>query len=116
VPVDYAVDFLLQILVIEVASYEVVSLREDQTLAEIRTGSPKGAPGRAHHGVPLADAELGPVGLVNRRDLLEPGKPATTRASEINRGPFEVAFEATTFTASDLDGARKVGPPPSGEA
>src|SRR5207302_850036 len=35
VPVDYAADFLEQILVSEAASYQVVSLRADQTLGEV---------------------------------------------------------------------------------
>jgi CBS domain-containing protein len=85
------------------ASYEVVSLRGDQTVAEVRTWIAEGGPGSAHHGFPVVDAELGLVGLVSRRDLLDPGEPATKRVREIIRGPFVVAFEDTTLQeASDL--------------
>src|SRR6202030_1287550 len=75
VPVDFAADFLSQILVREVASYQVVSLRADQTLAEVRAWIAEGGPGSTHHGFPVVDTELGLVGLVSRRDLLDLGEP-----------------------------------------
>jgi chloride channel protein, CIC family len=103
VPVDYAADFLSQIFVREVASYQVVSLRGDQTLAEVRAWLAEGGPGSTHHGFPVVDTELGLVGLVSRRDLLDLGEPATKRVSDILRGPFVIAFEDTTLQeASDL--------------
>jgi len=103
VPVDYAADFLSQISVREVASYQVVSLRGDQTLAEVRAWIAEGRPGSTHHGFPVVDAELALVGLVTRRDLLDPSVPGTKRVSDIVRGPFVVAFEDTTLQeASDL--------------
>ncbi len=103
VPVDYAADFLSQIFVREVASYQVVSLRGDQTLAEVRAWIAEGAPGSTHHGFPVVDSEFGLVGLVSRRDLLELSEPATKRVSDIVRGPLVVAFEDTTLQeANDL--------------
>jgi CIC family chloride channel protein len=103
-PVDYAADFLSQIFVREVASYQVVSLRGDQTLAEVRAWIAEGGSGSAHHGFPVVDTELGLAGLVSLRDLSDPSEPATTkRVSDIVRGPFVVAFEDTTLQeASDL--------------
>ena len=103
VPVDYTADFLSQIFVREVASYQVVSLRGDQTLGEVRAWIAEGGPGSTHHGFPVMDPELGLVGLVSRRDLSDPNEPATKRISDIVRGPFVVAFEDTTLQeASDL--------------
>jgi chloride channel protein, CIC family len=103
VPVDYAADFLSQILVREVASYEVVSLRGDQTLAEVRSWIADHRPGSTHHGFPVVDPELGLVGLVSLRDLSDPSAPATKRVRDVIRGPFAVAFEDTTLQqASDL--------------
>jgi CBS domain-containing protein len=85
------------------ASYQVVSLRGDQTLTEVRAWIAEGAPGSTHHGFPVADPELGLIGLVSRRDLLEPSEPATKRVRDIVRGPFVVAFEDTTLReARDL--------------
>jgi H+/Cl- antiporter ClcA len=103
VPVDYAADFLSQIFVREVASYQVVSLRGDQTLAEVRAWIAEGGPGSTHHGFPVVDTELGLVGLVSRRDLSDLSEPGTKRVRGIVRGPFVVAFEDTTLQeASDL--------------
>ena len=103
VPVDYAADFLSQIFVREVASYQVISLRSDQTLGEVRAWIAEGGPGSTHHGFPVVDTELELVGLVSRRDLLDLSEPATKRVGDIVRGPFVVAFEDTTLQeASDL--------------
>jgi CBS domain-containing protein len=92
----------------------VVSLREDQTLAELRAWIAEGGPGSTHHGFPVVDTQLGLVGLVSRRDLLDLSEPATKRVSDIVRGPFVVAFEDSTL--QEADGARRLGPSPSGEA
>ncbi len=103
VPVDYAADFLSQISVREVASYQVVSLREDQTLAEVRAWIAEGGPGSTHHGFPVVDTELALVGLVSRRDLSDLSEPDSKRVREVVRGPYAVAFEDTTLQeASDL--------------
>jgi chloride channel protein, CIC family len=103
VPVDYAADFLSQIFVREVASYQVVSLRGDQTLGEVRAWIAEGGPGSTHHGFPVVDTELELVGLVSRRDLLDLSEPATKRVGDIVRGPFVVAFEDTSLQeANDL--------------
>ncbi len=97
VPVDYAADFLSQIFVREVASYEVISLRANQTLGEVRAWIAEGGPGSTHQGFPVVGTELGLVGLVSRRDLLDLSEPATKQVSDIVRGPFVVAFEDTTL-------------------
>jgi chloride channel protein, CIC family len=110
VPVDYAADFLSQIFVREVASYQVVSLRADQTLAEVRAWIAEGGPGSTHHGFPVVDTKLGLVGLVSRRDLSDMSEPPTKRIGDIVRGPFVVAFEDTTLQeASDLMAREGVG-------
>jgi chloride channel protein, CIC family len=102
-PVDYTADLLSQIFVREVASYQVVSLRGDQTLAEVRAWIAEGRPGSTHHGFPVVNTELGLVGLVSQRDLLDPGEPGTKRVGEVVRGPLVVAFEDTTLQeARDL--------------
>ena len=103
VPVDYTADFLSQVFVSEVASYQVVSLRADQTVAEVRSWIAAGGPGSAHHGFPVIDGELGLVGSVSRRDLLSSTAPPTKQVGKIVRGPSVVAFEDSTLEeASNL--------------
>ncbi len=55
-PISAAIaDFLSQIFVREVASSQLVSLRGDQTLAEVRTWIAEGGPGSTHHSFPVVD-------------------------------------------------------------
>jgi H+/Cl- antiporter ClcA len=103
VPVDYAADFLSQVYVREVASYQVVSLRADQTIGEVRAWIASGGPGSTHQGFPVVDRTLGLVGLLSRRDLFGSTYPAAKRVIEIVRAPSAVAFEDSTLEeASDL--------------
>lgn len=103
VPADYAADVLSQIFVREVASCEVVTLQADQTLGEVRAWIAEGGKGSTHHGFPVVDKERGLVGMVSRRDLSDPGEPATKRVRDIIRSPFVVVFEDNTLReASDL--------------
>jgi CIC family chloride channel protein len=103
VPVDYAADFLSRIFVREVASYQVISLRADLTLGEVRSWIVQGQPGSAHHGFPVVDAELGLVGSVSQRDLLDLSQSATSRVGDIVDGPCVVVFDDNTLReASDL--------------
>jgi chloride channel protein, CIC family len=103
VPADYAADFLSQMLVREVASYQVASLRADSTLAEVRSWLANGSPGSAHHGFPVVDAAELLLGLVSRRDLLDPSQPPTKLVGDIVVGRCAVVFEDNTVReASDL--------------
>ncbi len=103
VPVDYAADFLDLISVRVAASYQVVSLKADQTLGEVRTWMDQGAPGSTHHGFPVVDEEQRLLGLVSQRDLLDPNEPAAKQVGDLVRGPLVVAFEDNTLRqATDL--------------
>jgi chloride channel protein, CIC family len=93
VPVDYAADFLERISVGEVASPQVVSLRANQTLGEVRAWIANHAPGSMHHGFPVVDQRERLIGLINQRDLLEPDQPDSKRVGELVRGPFVVSFK-----------------------
>jgi H+/Cl- antiporter ClcA len=97
VPVDYAADFLEQISVGEVASYQVVSLQADQTLGEVRAWIAQRGPGSEHHGFPVFNRQGRLLGLVSQRDLLAPEEPETHRVGQLLRGPFVVAFKDNTL-------------------
>ncbi|MFL5455818.1 MAG: chloride channel protein, partial [Myxococcales bacterium] len=72
VPGEYAADFLDQIQAGAAAAKPVVSLRADQTLAEVRAFVQSGVDGSSHQGFPVVDGEGLLVGVVTRRDILDP--------------------------------------------
>jgi len=110
VPVDYAADSLSQVSVREVASYQVVSLRADQTVGEARSWIASGGPGSTHQGFPVVNRALGLMGLVSRSDLFNSTLPTAQRIGEIVRGPSPVAFEDNSLEeASDLMAREGVG-------
>jgi CBS domain-containing protein len=71
VPSEYSADYLDQILVREACSREVVSLRADQRIADVRVWLAGEAHGARHQGFPVLDADGRLLGVLTRRDLRE---------------------------------------------
>ncbi len=71
VPSEYSADYLDQILVREACSREVVSLRADQRIADVRVWLAGEAHGARHQGFPVLDADGCLLGVLTRRDLRE---------------------------------------------
>lgn len=110
VPTDYSADFLSQILVRDVATYQVVTLRADQTLQEARDWLASDQPGSSHHGFPVIDAEGRLVAMISEFELTHSHEPATKRIGEIARPPLAVAFEDHSVReAMDLMAREKLG-------
>jgi len=102
VPEEFAADFLSQVLVRDVASYNVASLRADSTLAEVRAWIEQGQPGSAHHGFPVVDGHSRLLGVVGVRELLDPKHAAFQRVGEVTQSRAAVVFEDDTVReASD---------------
>ena len=75
VPAEYEADFLDQVLVRDVRSKASSRCVADQTLDEVRAWITSGAGGTTHQGFPVLDSRTNLiVGVLTRRDLLEPGK------------------------------------------
>src|SRR5947207_14079143 len=73
VPAEYHADFLDQILVREVCSKGAVTLLANQTLDDVRTWIAAAGAGTRHQGFPVLDEQTRLiVGVVTRRDLLDP--------------------------------------------
>ena len=72
VGVDYVIDFLDQVLVKDYASRKVISIPADWTIREARRWVADGSGGSTHQGFPVLDAEENLIGVVTRRDLLDP--------------------------------------------
>jgi H+/Cl- antiporter ClcA len=102
VPAEYEADFLDRILVSQVISGKVISLRADETLDQARAGIVSGASDAQHQGFPVLDSEGFLVGILTRRDLLETDQPgATTLRQRISRPPIVVYNDCTLREAAD---------------
>ena len=97
VPGEYAADFLDQIQAGVAASRPVVSLSADDPLDAVRSRIASHDPRYAHQGFPVVDAQGQLVGVLTRRDLLDPERPGTLRVRELVRRPASVAFEDSTL-------------------
>lgn len=110
VPTEYAADYLEQVSVAEVCSHEVVSLRAEQTLAEVRPWLSAGAAPTRHQGFPVVDAQGRVCGVLTRRTLLDPQYPDSHRMAElITRAPVAVAENHSLREAADHMVAEKIG-------
>ncbi|CTP92020.1 chloride channel [Xanthomonas translucens pv. poae] len=88
VPSDYAADYLDRIAVGEACSREVVALRGDEPLAEVRAWLDAGGAAFRHQGFPVVDAAGHAIGVVTRRDLLDPQWHADTRIGALLKRPL----------------------------
>jgi CIC family chloride channel protein len=102
VPAEYAADFLDQVLVREVASGKPVTLRQVQTLGEVRSWIASRGPGTSHQGFPVVDEAGIVVGVVTRRHLLDPDVPDSRPLNTlITRAPIVVYADSTLRAAAD---------------
>ncbi len=97
VPAEYAADFLAQLVVKDDAASQVATVAATQTLAQVRDWVAAHAPGSQHQGFPVLDAQQRLVGVVTRRDLLDPSRPGDRTVGEVVRAPLAVAFEDDTL-------------------
>jgi H+/Cl- antiporter ClcA len=102
VPAEYEADFLDQVLVSQVCSKTAVSLRADQTLAEVRQWIESGASDTSHQGFPILSEQGYLIGVLTRRTLLDPRLPPGKKLEElIQRRPSVVYEDCTLREAAD---------------
>jgi CBS domain-containing protein len=107
---DYAVDFLDQLLVRDVAVRAVVSLHADDSLETVRAWVASRVPGTSHQGFPVLDGRGGLVGVVTRRSLLDPTIAGTLRVGDVIQQPPVVALESSSLReAADLMVRENIG-------
>jgi H+/Cl- antiporter ClcA/predicted transcriptional regulator len=97
VPGEYSADFLEQVQVGAAASKPVVSLGADDALEQVRSFIQSQKPGASHQGFPVVDGEGLLVGVVTRRDLLDPQNAGTRKVRELVRRPAAVVFDDNTL-------------------
>lgn len=93
VPVEYAADFLDQVLVRNVALRDVVCLYAHQTLDEVRAWVREGSTAAHHQGYPVVNAQEQIVGVVTRRDLLEATHAGDAHLGEILKRPPALIYD-----------------------
>ena len=69
---EYTADLLAQVTVREVAAKKIVTLSATQTVGEVRNWFTAGSPDSRFQGFPILDESKNLVGVVTRRDLLNP--------------------------------------------
>ena len=107
---EYAVDFLGQVLVRDVATREVVTLRGPDTIAQARELMASEGSSATHQGFPVLGADGRVLGVLMRRDLLDPAiDAAQTAAATIVRAPVVVFEDNTLRDAADQMVAEGVG-------
>jgi CBS domain-containing protein len=99
---EYAMDFLSQVLVREVMSTELVTLRASESIREARAWLASHAAGSSHQGYPVLDDDGRLVGVVTRRDLLsDEVEVAMTVRHVVRRQPVVVHGSTTLREAAD---------------
>ena len=107
---DYAVDFLGQIFVRDVATRDVVTLRAADTIAEAREWIATGVASATHQGFPVIDENRVVLGVLTRRDLLDPARNLSqTVLQAVRRDPIVVFDDNTLRDAADLMVVESVG-------
>lgn len=103
VPIEYSADSLSQALVRYNATYQVVSLKADSTVNEVRSWISSGAPGSSHQGFPVLDDQGNLIGVVTKRDLFDSDGSNTKLVGELIKRPPAVVYEDNTLReAADL--------------
>jgi H+/Cl- antiporter ClcA len=110
VPSEYAADFLELLRVADFASPRVVSFRSADTLARLRSFFAGREPGSQHHGFPVVDDEGQLLGVVTRREVLDPSRADDEEVGRLLGRPVTVVFaDSSLREAADLMVSQGVG-------
>ncbi|HEV7703123.1 MAG TPA: chloride channel protein [Gemmatimonadaceae bacterium] len=107
---EYTADFLSQVLVRDVATREVVTLRGSDTIAQAREAIASDASSATHQGFPVLDEDGRVLGVLTRRELSDAStNVAQTVAATIVRPPVVVFEDNSLRDAADQMVAEGVG-------
>ena len=110
VPSEYGADYLEQIGAGTACTREVVTLREDDRLGDIRHWLASGKPEAQHQGYPVLGEDGRVLGVLTRRDLLDMRLPEMHRVgSLLRRPPIVVGEQHSLREAADHMVAENVG-------
>ena len=99
---EYVADFLDRVLVRDAATHDVVTIRADQPLSEVRSWLSKRSRDTTHQGFPVVDVDGALLGLLTRRELLDGEYPTTILVRNMmSRAPVVVFDDNTLREAAD---------------
>jgi H+/Cl- antiporter ClcA len=102
VPSEYAADFLDQVLVRDMLTPNPVTLPSTRTVAAVRDWLATHAAGTTHQGYPVVDPAGQLVGILTRRQFLDPSlDPALPLHTLVTRAPVIAYADATLRDAAD---------------
>lgn len=102
VPSEYGADFLEQVLVSAVAARTVVSLAATETREGVLKWLSTRGSDAQHQGYPVLDAKGHLIGVVTRRDLLDPARTEPYRVGDlVKRAPVVISEASTLREAAD---------------
>jgi chloride channel protein, CIC family len=93
----YEADPLAHRSVRDGASRAVATLAADEKLARVRAWIASGAPGSSHQGYPVVDRRGAVVGVVTRRDLLDPAADGGAPVLEVVKRPAVTVGEGASM-------------------
>jgi H+/Cl- antiporter ClcA/CBS domain-containing protein len=110
VPSEYAADHLARVLVRDGLSRQVMTLRQAQSIGEVRIWCRSHADGSAHGGWPVLDEQGELAGVVSRKDIFaDEWQENDHVGSVIHRAPVVVFEDNTLREAADFMVMEKVG-------
>lgn len=96
VPSEYAADFLETVLVRDAMARTLVTLAADDNVERVRLWLESHETAATHQGFPVLDGEA-LVGVVTRRDLMDPSVPSDATIRELVKRPPVVASEVSSL-------------------
>jgi CBS domain-containing protein len=93
---DYEVDFLSQVPVRDIASPEVVALKADDYVEDVRDWMASRDPDSLHQGFPVVDDSGNLLGVVTRRNLLNLELEIDSKVKDILTRPPVVIYDTNT--------------------
>jgi CBS domain-containing protein len=85
------------VFVRDVATKTVVTLRPDDTVEQVRKWIAAGGPGTSHQGYPVVEGDGLLVGVLTRRDFLDPAQPGEKTLRRLIRRPPSLCYDDNTL-------------------
>ena len=107
---EYSADHLERMTVKDVATRGAITLQAAESLQSVRTRMHQHEAGMQHQGFPVVDAEARALGVVTRREILDPSTPGSGSVGALLRGgPVLIYDDSTLREAADHMLREKVG-------